>query len=219
MEFEQLCLKHPKVQNEISKMELPTGVSVACDPWMYGTDDINETRRLIQCYLYLLESDDPQTNIYSLPCRFSPVFDGMTRELVRIDYLPSGPGLEGAPTSPWKPVKAVQYAHNLLETPLRDDLKPYIVSQPQGPSFQAQGNVVHWQKWRFHVGFNQREGLIIYNVTYQGRNVMYRLSVSEMTVPYGGEFQQIVSRWSTQTTLWLTQLSRSSRALPQKASF
>lgn len=137
MEFEQLCLKHPKVQDEISKMELPTGVSVGCDPWMYGTDDINETQRLIQCYLYLLESDDPQTNMYSLPCRFSPVFDGMTKELVRIDYLPSGPGLEGAPTYPWKPVKAVQYAHNLLETPLRDDLKPYIVSQPQGPSFQT----------------------------------------------------------------------------------
>jgi primary-amine oxidase len=81
----------------------------------------------------------------------------------------------------------VQYAHNLLEKPLRDDLKPYIVSQPQGPSFQTQGNVVYWQKWRFHIGFNQREGLVIYNVTYEGRNVMYRLSVSEMTVPYGGE--------------------------------
>ena len=85
VEFEQLCLEHPKVQDKISRKELPAGVSVACGPWMYGIDEINEEQRLIQCYLYLLESDDPQPNIYSLLCRFSPVFYGMTKALIRID--------------------------------------------------------------------------------------------------------------------------------------
>jgi hypothetical protein len=37
------------------------------------------------------------------------------------------------------------------------------------------------------LGFNAREGLIIYNVTYDNRNLFYRLAVSEMTVPYGGK--------------------------------
>jgi Cu2+-containing amine oxidase len=29
---------------------------------------------------------------------------------------------------------------------------------------------------------------VLHNVTYDGRNTFYRLSFSEMTVPYGGMF-------------------------------
>ncbi|KAF9895358.1 hypothetical protein FE257_000262 [Aspergillus nanangensis] len=184
-EIEELCLGHPAVQAEIAKLQLPAGVTVCNDPWIYGTDDINETRRLFQCYMYICETNHPQNNHYSTPCKFSPVFDALTRELVRMDYLPGGPDAQTTETQPWKPVNTVQYAHDLLDEPLRTDLKPYIVQQPQGPSFSVDGNVVSWQKWNFRVGFNSREGLVIYNTTYDGRNTFYRLSVSEMTVPYG----------------------------------
>lgn len=180
-------MKHPAVQAEIEKLKLPRGMTVCNDPWMYGTDDANETRRLFQCFMYMVEVGHPQNNHYSLPCKFSPVFDGVTHELVRMDYLPGGSGVETEETQPWKPVKAVQYAHELLDEPLRADLKPYIVQQPEGASFSVDGNLVSWQKWRFRVGFNNREGLVIHNVTYDNRNILYRLSVSEMTVPYGGE--------------------------------
>lgn len=87
----------------------------------------------------------------------------------------------------FKVVKGVEYAHDLHGMDLRTDLKPYIVQQPEGPSFSTTGNLVKWQKWRFRVGFNAREGMVLYNITYDGRNVFYRLSLSEMTVPYGGE--------------------------------
>ncbi|KAL1999642.1 hypothetical protein VTN02DRAFT_4221 [Thermoascus thermophilus] len=184
-DLEQLCLQHPAVQAEIEKMKLPPGMTVCNDPWLYGVDDPNETRRLFQCYMYIVEVDHPENNHYSLPCTFSPVFDGVTRELVRMDYLPSGAGSQGSPTQPWKPVKTIQYAHDLLDEPPRTDLKPYIVQQPEGPSFALDGNVVSWQKWRFRVGFNNREGLVLYNVTFDGRNVLYRMAISEMTVPYG----------------------------------
>lgn len=42
---------------------------------------------------------------------------------------------------------------------LRKDLKPFIITQPEGPSFQIDGYQITWQKWRFRVGFNAREGL------------------------------------------------------------
>ena len=184
--IEQLCLNHPAVQAEVAKMKLPPGMTVCTDTWIYGTDDPKETRRLFQCYMYMVAVDHPQNNHYSLPCRFSPVFDGSTQQLVRIDYLPSGNDFQTTETQPWKPVETIQYAHDLLQEPLRPDLKPYIVQQPQGPSFSLQGNAVSWQKWRFRVGFNNREGLVIHNLTYDGRNVFYRLSLSEMMVPYGG---------------------------------
>lgn len=189
MEIEQLCMHHPAVLAEIEKLKLPAGMTVCNDPWIYGTDDQKETRRLFQCYMYIVAVDHPEHNHYSLPCKFSPVFDGVTKDLVRIDQLPSGRDhARATETQPWKPVKTVQYAHDLLDEPLCQDLKPYIVQQPEGASFSVAGNVVNWQKWRLRVGFNNREGLVIYNVTYDGRNVFYRLSVSEMTVPYGGRY-------------------------------
>ena len=181
-------MEHPAVLAEIEKLKLPKGVTVCNDPWMYGTDNIHETRRLFQCFMYIMSVDHPENNHYSIPCKFSPVFDGHTRELVRMDYLPGGSDTQTAETQPWKPVKTIQYAHELLDEPLRTDLKPYIVQQPEGASFSVTGNKVYWQKWRFRVGFNNRDGLVLYNLTYDNRNVLYRLSISEMTVPYGGEF-------------------------------
>ncbi|KAH8432763.1 copper amine oxidase [Aspergillus melleus] len=185
VEIEAMCLQHPAVKAEVAKLQLPAGMTVCNDPWIYGTDDPKEHRRLFQCYMYIVATDHPQNNHYSVPCKFSPVFDGITRELVRIDYLPGGPDFQTTETQPWKPVETIQYAHDLLQEPLRTDLKPYIVQQPQGASFTVKDNLVSWQKWKFRVGFNSREGLVIHNLTYDQRNVFYRLSVSEMTVPYG----------------------------------
>ncbi|KAL4990682.1 copper amine oxidase [Aspergillus falconensis] len=186
IEIEQLCLSHPAVKEEIAKLQLPPGVTVCNDPWIYGCDDPNETRRLFQCYMYIVATEHPQNNHYSVPCKFSPVFDGLTHELVRMDYLPATTDASmDSQTKPWKPVETIQYAHDLLTEGLRRDLKPYIVTQPQGPSFTVTGNEVFWQKWRFRVGFNSREGLVIHNITYDNRSVFYRLSMSEMTVPYG----------------------------------
>ena len=189
--MERVCLKHPAVIKEIEAMDLPAGMTVCTDPWAYGTDDDNETRRLFQCYMYIAESDHNECNHYSLPCTFSPVFDAKTQKLVRMEYLPIGADHSVSPTKKWNPVKTVQYAHSLLGTPMRTDVKPLIVNQPQGASFSVEGSLVQWQKWRFRVGFNYREGLVLNNITYDGRNVFYRLSLSEMTVPYGGELVQV----------------------------
>jgi primary-amine oxidase len=187
-------MKHPAVLAEIEKMQLPEGYTVCNDPWIYGTDSATETRRLAQCYMYIIETNHPESNHYSLPCAFSPVFDQVTKELIRIDQLPTGTDSKTQPTQPWKPVKCVEYAHELLDEPMRTDLKPYIVKQPDGPSFSINGQEVAWQKWRFRVGFTNREGLVLYNVTYDGRQTFYRLSMSEMTVPYGGLYLRLLTK-------------------------
>jgi primary-amine oxidase len=67
----------------------------------------------------------------------------------------------------------------------RTTVRPLTIHQPDGPSFQTSGNLVMWEKWRFRVGFNYREGLVINDITYDGRQVFHRLSLSEMFVPYG----------------------------------
>ena len=41
---------------------------------------------------------------------------------------------------------------------VRKDLRPFVVTQPEGPSFQIDGYQITWQKWRLRVGYTVREG-------------------------------------------------------------
>lgn len=89
-------------------------------------------------------------------------------------------------TKPWTPVKPVEYSANLLGADrLRKDLKPLQVVQPEGPSFTINQRAVSWQEWTFQLGWSLREGPILHDVRYDGRPLFYRVSMSEMTVPYG----------------------------------
>ena len=73
--------------------------------------------------------------------------------------------------------------------PLRDDIAPLEITQPDGPGFSVDGRVVRWQRWQLHVGFTPREGLVLNRVGYEDggrlRPIMHRASLSEMVVPYG----------------------------------
>ncbi|MBF6330372.1 primary-amine oxidase [Nocardia transvalensis] len=70
----------------------------------------------------------------------------------------------------------------------RHDLRPVTITQPDGPSFTVQGHCVHWQKWKFRLGFTPREGLVLYELGYldkgRVRPIIYRASLSEMFTPY-----------------------------------
>lgn len=72
---------------------------------------------------------------------------------------------------------------------LRTAPRPLHLTQPKGTSFQIKGNQISWQGWRFRYVMHPRDGLILYQITYddgkQVRPVMYRASLSEMVVPYG----------------------------------
>lgn len=137
--------------------------------------------------MYIVLNDDPEANHYSLPAPFSPVFDAITKEIQWIDRLPLGKDAQTDETTrPWDPVPAVEYsAKTMGEEAFRKDLKPLQVHQPEGPSFTVSGREVSWQKWKFILGWTIREGPVLHNITYDGRSIFYRLSMSEMTVPYG----------------------------------
>jgi primary-amine oxidase len=124
------------------------------------------------------------TNHYDFPLPLAPVFDQKTKQLVEIIYLPTGADdiVDQNPT--YVPHKAKEFHQDLQSKPFRSDLKPLIVTQPEGPSFTVDGYCVSWQKWRFRVGFNFREGMTIHDVTYDGRELFHRISLSEMVVPY-----------------------------------
>jgi primary-amine oxidase len=73
--------------------------------------------------------------------------------------------------------------------PLRTDMMPLQIVQPQGPSFTLQDHVLKWQNWSMRLGFNGREGLTLHQICFadrgRDRSIIHRASISEMVVPYG----------------------------------
>ncbi|BFZ53219.1 Cytochrome c oxidase subunit 1 [Savitreella phatthalungensis] len=189
-DIEKVVLADQTVQKEIEALQLPAGHRVIVDPWMYGTDDTEEGHRwLWQAYMYVTKGEHPEQNFYSLPLDFSPVFDARTKMLVRIDRVATGSDHTTVQESqPWQVREPVEYAADLLPPGLmskRPVLKPLHISQPDGVSFQLDGHHLQWQKWDFRISFNAREGPVLHNVRYDGRDTFYRISLAEMTVPYG----------------------------------
>ena len=79
-------------------------------------------------------------------------------------------------------------ARTLDRATLRTDLKPLDITQPEGTSFTVDGTELRWQNWSMRLGFNYREGPVIYQVAYDDhgteRDIAYRMSFAEMVVPY-----------------------------------
>jgi primary-amine oxidase len=136
-----------------------------------------EGRRLVWTPCWV--KDHPEDNHYAHPIRgLHAIVDLQTMEVVKLEDhgptpLPASPG-------------------NYREHDVggyRTDLRPLEIVQPDGPSFEVEGWLVRWQKWRLRVGFNQREGLTLHEVGYQDggriRPIAHRLSIAELVIPYG----------------------------------
>ena len=177
------------VHKEIARLQLPEGSKVVPEPWPYGTEDSEIKERMFQVFFFLVlkdKVDHPSANFYGHPLDFVAVLEATNMSTTRIDYLPLGPVTypAPAPTGTWEENPDSEYAPEFVET--RKDLKPIVISQPEGVSFKViDGEIIEWQKWRFFVNFDLREGMVLRNITYDGRPIFYRLALSEMTVPYG----------------------------------
>ena len=115
-----------------------------------------------------MNADDADSNHYALPLAISPVVDCEEYKVIRIDMLPTGTDHSIKPTTQYKIQPPNEYTPEHQK--LRTDLKPLNVVQPQGASFTVSkagemGESIQWQKWSFQLGFNQREGMVLYNVS------------------------------------------------------
>lgn len=109
---------------------------------------------------------EADSNHYAFPLSISPVVTTENMKVIRIDHLPTGADNTIKETQPHQIRPPNEYVSDYQD--LRHDLKPLHIVQPEGASFQItrQGwsSVIEWQKWYFRVGFNQREGTVLYDV-------------------------------------------------------
>lgn len=181
----------------MSEFELPEDFAVCIDPWPYGgTFEDGYPSRYMQGLVFgkNMSNNNPDSNHYAYPIPIIPVMDLETRAIIRVDRLATGSSddefeAKERGTSPKKLFQnshAAEYVPELLDRSLRHDLKPLNVTQPEGASFTISSDgLVEWQKWRFRLGFTPREGAVLHDVCYENRSILYRLSYSELTVPYG----------------------------------
>jgi primary-amine oxidase len=153
--------------------------SVQIDPWPAGSFDVaHETgRRICRCLSYVRET--PDDNGYARPVEGVIGFVDMARGEV-LEIVDTG-------VVPLPPERGSYYPED--NGPLRQDLKPLEISQPEGPSYEVDGNLVRWQKWSMRVSMDPVEGLVLHDIGYEDdgriRSIIYRAAVSEMVVPYG----------------------------------
>ncbi|OQE29144.1 hypothetical protein PENFLA_c004G08446 [Penicillium flavigenum] len=184
------------------------------DAWPHGAD--KDTPKISPRYLRAIgyvkgpKGSHAENNRYAFPLPISPVVDILTWEMIGIDPLPTA-GIEPKKwvgsacdkeeaeekeaeeeiSSRWwentvlKNCRPSNFFDD-LQPQRRKDVKPIVVTQPEGVSFTVKdASLVEWQKWSFRVSFNFREGMVVHDVRYDNRSLFYRLSLSEMTVPYG----------------------------------
>jgi primary-amine oxidase len=170
---------HPEWNAALDRRGVVDRSLVQIDPWPAGTFGLGheEGRRITRCLAYL--RDSKEDNGYARPLEGLIAFVDMGRGEV-LEVLDTG-------VVPLPSEHGSYYPeHN---GPLRTDLKPLEIIQPEGPSFEVDGNLVRWQKWSLRIGMDPLEGLVLWTVGYEDggriRPILYRASVSEMVVPYG----------------------------------
>lgn len=122
---------------------------------------------MIYCNIVTILDADPFSSLkqsqYTYPLDFIPIYDIAKEEIIHIDVPQKRIPLNKAPS--------INYGVVLVQSndDFCNELKPLEIIQPEGPSFHVDGNVVHWQNWNLHVGFNHREGIVLSNITYNDK--------------------------------------------------
>ena len=178
-ECEIAVKENPEFRAALKKRGITDVDLVMVDPWSAGNFGVEEEKGVRLSYARCWVRSSPTDNGYARPIEgVIPVVDLNKMKVLRVEDhgvvpLPPNPG---------------NYTPEFVKE-FRKDLKPLDIVQPEGPSFQVEGNEVSWQKWNFRVGFNGREGLVLHTISYedQGRKrpIIYRASLGDMVVPYG----------------------------------
>ncbi|KAF2269639.1 copper amine oxidase [Lojkania enalia] len=187
-QVELACLQNSEVQAEIEALRLPQGATVIVEPWTYATDGMNNmSERITMCWFYMRLSKHTDANYYAYPLDIvAEVSDSL--ETTKVFRLPlTGNDLDNHRRESYDhgKIHSSSEYHPDLVGHRRTTTKPLHVTQPEGPSFEINGYHITWEKWTMRVGFNYREGLTLHDIRYDNRSLFYRLSLSEMFVPYG----------------------------------
>jgi primary-amine oxidase len=184
LEATPAVLGDSRVQEALHERGITDLDTVVVEPWpaaYFGEEVDHLGRRLGRAILFIREHDGDTP--WARPIEgLLVIADRSTGEVVEVrdsgaTPVPSDPGRMGA--------------DDPGVGPLRGDLTPLVISQPDGPSFTLEGSELRWQRWSMRISIHPIDGLVLHQIAYDDpatsriRPICYRASLSEMVVPYG----------------------------------
>jgi primary-amine oxidase len=171
---------HPDIVAALAARGITDLDLVLFDTWTYGFALIPEQyrdRRVGWADVWYRSA--PGANPYAHPVNgLHPVIDLNRMEVLEVGD--TGPVPEPEVMGEYVPRHIPGYQ-------AREAARPLEITQPDGVSFELDGNELRWEKWSLRIGFNYREGLVLHQVGYDDgrvRPVAHRMSLAEMVVPY-----------------------------------
>ena len=179
-EVDEAMRAHPEVIAALADRGITDMSLVTIEVWTYGKALMPEQwrdRRLGWCDIWYRET--PEGNLYAHPVSgLKVVVDVNTLELLELENDHD----HGQPEVNAEYVPGAWTGEQRTTSPRCD------ITQPEGVSFTVEGTELKWQNWTMRLGFNYREGPVIYQVAYDDhgtqRDIAYRMSFTEMVVPY-----------------------------------
>lgn len=181
LDCERVVRLNPDFQAAMHRRGITDMDLVWVDPWPFGVydDEADIADRRLTRGLVWVRANPDDDNGYAHPVEnVIVIYDLHQREVIRVEDHGIVP----------VPAQESNFGPDDVG-PVRADLKPIEIIQPEGPSFTVDGMFVRWQKWQLRVGFTPHEGLVLHTVGWEEdgrvRPVLYRAAMSEMVVPYG----------------------------------
>ena len=140
-ECENTLKNDPSFQEALRKRGITDFSLLMVDPWSVGYYGEAEERTLRLARAITWVRTDPNDNGYAHPVEgLLALVDLNTMKVVKIEDN----GVVPLPTQPGN------YSADAIKE-FRQDLRPLVITQPEGRSFTVQGHEVRWQKWQFRI--------------------------------------------------------------------
>ena len=155
----------PRWQAAMRKRGITDFAKVQIDGWAVGqVPAAYRGRRMLRALSYF---KGDATNFYGRPIEGVVALVNMNTDKV-VEVVDTGV----------LPLPPPSQEFDEKSTGTRTAPKPLMITQPEGASFEINGQEVRWQKWRFRYTMHPREGLVLHTVGYEDegrvRPILYR---------------------------------------------
>ena len=165
-----------RYQEALKKRGITDMDLVQIDPWPAGGivhESIKSGHRALKTISFLRE--DESDNAYAKP--ISGVISHVDLTTQEVTHVEDHGVVE-------MPKAHARYDAD-SQTELREQPKKIDITQPDGPGFEVEGNLLSWEGWQVRVSVSPDEGPVLHQLSLDGRPILHRVALSDMVVPYG----------------------------------
>ena len=173
---QELTKADERYQEALRKRGITDMSMVQIDPWPAGGivhESIEPGHRALKAISFLRENETD--NAYAKP--ITGVISHVDLTLQKVTHVED----HGVVDMP----KAHARYDADSQPKLREQPKKIDITQPDGPGFEVEGNLISWEGWQVRASVNPDEGPVLHQLSLDGRPILHRVALSDMVVPYG----------------------------------